>query len=170
MIVYNLIMMKVKYIQRLLIIISAFSLCACSLLEKENQNMNVENLEYCYIEESGTMASSIAYEIKKTENGATLSFYSGNWLYDDVLELEDCLAKRIDGDQHFYNELVQIFNENQIMSWDGFDKTNPNVLDGYSFNMRAVIDDDKEITAHGNNSYPETYQTFISALHTYLYP
>lgn len=48
--------------------------------------------------------------------------------------------------------------------WDGFHRTNSDVLDGDSFSLTLRLADGTEIAASGNNAYPEGYQAGYAAI------
>ena len=48
--------------------------------------------------------------------------------------------------------------------WDGFHRTNSDVLDGDSFSLTLRFADGTEIAASGSNAYPEGYQAGYTAI------
>ena len=44
-----------------------------------------------------------------------------------------------------------------LMSWDGFQESNPDVLDGESFILHLAFSDGKEVQAWGDNAFPDGY-------------
>lgn len=48
--------------------------------------------------------------------------------------------------------------------WAGFSGHDPNVLDGSSFRLEAVLADGTRIEAHGENKFPPNYRDVMSAL------
>lgn len=58
----------------------------------------------------------------------------------------------------FYGRAVEIYDARDIQSWDGFDKTNRNVRDGYMFNIVIEFEDGKSIGAYGNNAFPSGFE------------
>ncbi len=128
------------------------------------------NFERITISIQGTMAYSEEYEILKTEDGeVSLSYYEGPWLYDAGAERADCLAAQVTGDVELYKEINGFANSCGVFGWDGFSKSNPNVLDGESFSMEAVLVDGRTLYAHGTNSFPSGYGQFLAGLRDYLY-
>lgn len=55
------------------------------------------------------------------------------------------------------DELYRIYIDNNVASWNGFDKTNEGVLDGETFSLEIVLVDGTSIRAHGDNAFPENY-------------
>ena len=54
-------------------------------------------------------------------------------------------------------EIIETLNNNDVSSWDGFDKDDKNVLDGNSFSFRVCYDKSKEIEASGYMKWPNNY-------------
>lgn len=52
-------------------------------------------------------------------------------------------------------QLTDILREYDALSWDGYAKFNPRVLDGASFTLSVAFDDGTTISAWGANSYPK---------------
>lgn len=55
------------------------------------------------------------------------------------------------------NELFMIVERYRLVSWDGFDKTDQYVMDGNSFTFSMTLSGNKQISAHGNNVFPNNY-------------
>ena len=108
----------------------------------------------------GMMATAREYEALKTKEGVEVSLYDGPWTYDEKMTREDCLQSRKNGDDKFYCEMGEFFYEIGLEKWDGFNKSNPDVLDGYTFTFEAETVDGKKMHAYGSNSYPENYRKF----------
>lgn len=54
-------------------------------------------------------------------------------------------------------QLEEIAQRNHLEKWNGFHKTNKQVLDGNSFSLMLRMTDGTQISAYGNNSYPKGY-------------
>ncbi len=116
------------------------------------------------LSEYGTMAYATEYEWVKTLSGATLTKYEGAWQYDENTEREDCVAARIEGGQELYDEICRLLSENEVFAWDGFHKSNSDVLDGGGFSFSMTLDDGNVISASGTNAYPGGYREFVNGL------
>ena len=57
-----------------------------------------------------------------------------------------------------------ILEEYGVGGWAGFSGHDPNVLDGSSFRLEAVLADGTRIEAHGENKFPPNYRDVMSAL------
>ena len=69
----------------------------------------------------------------------------------------------IDLDDEVMDQLETIVYEHRMYSWDGFSKTNSNVMDGEGFSLYIDFMDDTRISAHGSNAFPEGYGDAESA-------
>ena len=56
-------------------------------------------------------------------------------------------------------ELRKIIIENNILSWDGFDKSNKRILDGNSFTLKLKLSDGTTAHAHGYHTWPKNYRS-----------
>ena len=63
--------------------------------------------------------------------------------------------------------LAAVIRDNGIASWDGFDKRDPNILDGYGFSLSAEFES-WTLEAHGYEKYPQNYEAGHAALSAYL--
>lgn len=78
---------------------------------------------------------------------------------DEGKGLED--ASQYDVDKDFAKKLENILNKYKINSWDGFQKSNKNVLDGNSFDLYIKFNN-KSISASGYMKWPRDYDLFKS--------
>ncbi|MBQ2581234.1 MAG: hypothetical protein II574_06370, partial [Ruminococcus sp.] len=80
---------------------------------------------------------------------------------DGVVE-EDALT--IDVDEEFAQKLMAVIDEYNLRKWDGYSKSDKNVLDGSSFGFSARFDDGASIYASGYECYPKGYAEVSGAL------
>ena len=66
-------------------------------------------------------------------------------------------------------ELLEILNKYEVRKWNGFHKTDRNVLDGDSFSFSLYTEDD-EISASGYMRWPKNYSEVRSALYDLFNP
>ena len=52
-------------------------------------------------------------------------------------------------------QATDILREYNALSWDGYAKSDPRVLDGTTFTLSVAFDDGTTISAWGTNSYPK---------------
>lgn len=62
------------------------------------------------------------------------------------------------------SQLKQIYLDQKIYEWEGFNKVNMNVLDGDGFFLKFSFADGKSMDAHGSNAYPSGYRDFVTAM------
>ena len=137
-----------------------------TIIENEGGTGDMKELpefDIITISEIGTEASTREYEIVRTDGGVTVSFYYGPWNFNEATKREDCLTNRIEGGDELYGSLRELVRDCKVEKWNGFSKSNPNVLDGSSFWLSGVING-KEVSAHGSNAYPDGYSDFTRAL------
>ena len=103
------------------------------------------------------------FELVRTENGASVTYYCGFWHIRDDVKREECIIKRIEGGKELYDEICGLLCQFRVASWDGFNKGNKHVCDGSQFSFDAVING-KRIYASGENNYPRTYREFLAAI------
>lgn len=58
------------------------------------------------------------------------------------------------------DELIKILRDNYIEAWDGFNKSDKNVLDGNSFSFHLKYNDDEYVSASGYMMWPDHYHDF----------
>lgn len=103
------------------------------------------------------------YEIIGANGRAELSLYT--IIYSHGKD-ERRLEKRAETD---IDEIISILNECRVYKWDGFNGKNPpHVLDGTMFTLKAEINNDEKIYAHGSNNYPKNYREFMNHLYELL--
>lgn len=141
----------------LLTLISTF-LSGCIKAKK------ITSFEVVTLSEVGSAAWTYEWEFVRTKNGVTFTYYSGSWEFDDDRTREDFIEKRIEGDGAFLEEVLKLFNDCKLSAWNGFRKSNPNILDGRMFTFKAVLNEGEEIGASGSNSFPSGYRDFKEAL------
>lgn len=63
----------------------------------------------------------------------------------------------VDLDKEIMEQLETIVLEHQVYQWDGFCKTDTNVMDGEGFSLDITFMDDTTVSAHGSNAFPSGY-------------
>lgn len=117
------------------------------------------------ISETGMMAYSTVYYAEKTDTGVHLEYYMGRYYWDGNDQKEDKqMIHQVDGDETLYQKVARLAAKYDLISWDGFSGSDPNVLDGYSFSFDATLADGKTISASGSNKYPDGYRGFTTEM------
>ncbi len=110
--------------------------------------------------ETGMRASRYVIEGKVLAKGeASLE------VYDEDFDGNKHERYPLKQDKKTYEDLKALLEYCDIKSWDGFFKSNNNVLDGYSFTFEAVLEDGSKISAGGNNASPKSYHTFTKLIY-----
>ena len=79
---------------------------------------------------------------------------------------EEAISKVISKEEVM--ELEKILTDNEIYKWDGFHKSDKNVLDGDGFSLTYSRLDSKGISASGYMMYPNNYLTFKSKISSWF--
>jgi hypothetical protein len=61
-------------------------------------------------------------------------------------------------------ELAALVEAHRLAAWNGFDKADPNALDGTGFELRIRYEDGQEVRASGSNAFPEGYKAAHEAV------
>ncbi len=94
--------------------------------------------EYSY----GGYAISQSWRIERREEGYMLQENGG----------EPVLI-----DSSWVEEIEKVIREYNLISWDGFDDYDPNILDGESFWLDLAFSDGVTVHAAGDNAFPDHY-------------
>lgn len=147
-----------KILLNILIIIMALTITGCgkkSVIKSEIKS-EINSFSYNYGSYNGGYYN---YSITTNDNKVTLiaEGYNG-------VELN--INKEIDN--VYLEQLSKIINNNKIYEWDGFDKRDNSILDGYSFELIINYKDGSVIEASGYMKYPKNYDTGHKALTDFL--
>lgn len=118
---------------------------------------------------SGTMASTKEYEVLKTSNGMEASVYDGPWNFNKGTSRKSCResSRRYNGQS--YDMLCEKLDHLGVRKWNGFNESDPNVLDGNMFSLDIELEGGRFIRAHGSNAYPPNYGRFEEMLRNLAY-
>lgn len=149
-----------KYLIIVVIIIIVIVLSILVLNNYKNKNYKIENIKS--ISYSGitgmSMYSNYRYEIVKKDGKYIATVKFDNEEEESTFEVEEKDVK----------ELEKKLNEYKVSRWNGFDKVDKRVLDGYSFSFSIHLDNEKEVYAHGYMKYPKRYSEVSGYLHSYF--
>ncbi|MBO7401789.1 MAG: hypothetical protein J6U10_02225 [Lachnospiraceae bacterium] len=118
---------------------------------KNKEIADVKSFRFSYSNGS-MMNSSTVYELT-SKDGEYIARYKP-YLIPEKLTLE------IKTDKAFADTLAEIMKKNNVGKWDGYSKSDKNVLDGDSFGFSARYGDKGSISAHGYMKYPANYGKF----------
>ncbi len=89
--------------------------------------------------------------------GFAIRLEKGKLIYEN--RDEDKTKKR-KLDAELNSEISDIFERLKVYSWDGFDESDNDVLDGMGFTLYAKFSDGRVIHATGSNAFPKNYDKF----------
>ncbi len=109
--------------------------------------------------ESGTMAQARYYVAEHVDGLVRMNAYEAIPGDEPPTEgeLKDC-----------YVQLVDLLDEYDVKSWNGYYESNPHVLDGSSFGLTITRKDGTTLRAHGTNIWPNGFREFESAYHAFF--
>ena len=125
---------------------------------------------------TGTEGGKTKYQDVKTDD-VELTIYH----YSDMAPVASVFIKNDEGtffkNEAFkeYKELIPVsedifikinawVDEYNIKSWDGYNMTQEDILDGGGFGLDITLSTGETISAHGSNAYPEGYREANSSL------
>ena len=73
-------------------------------------------------------------------------------------------AWHVSVDEAFADQLIAILRENDVGSWNGFDKQDRRIMDGIGFSTHVILADGKTIDANGYMKWPSGYSSVEAAL------
>ena len=104
---------------------------------------------------------SYSYDIKVNDKCAVLKIKS---MLNDYGELQAEIGNDL------LVLLSMLLKNAGIKSWDGFDKYDPDVLDGCGFSLDIRFSDGSSVSASGENSFPDGYRAFKEKLDNLIKP
>ena len=144
-----------------------FFLSACSSYPEYKDIVNINNIESdIYISnfrysEGGSMSEG-SFQIVTDSNGDVIINYLDFGLsYPPGGSNDVCIQLSMSK----YNELTQIIEEYDLVSWDGFGKgRNIMYVDGGGFSLEILWNDGASISAKSQYPYPDNFEEVDSAI------
>ena len=129
---------------------------------------------------SGTKGGKTKYQDVKTDVVELTVYY-----YSDTPPVADVFVKNEDGSyfkeeafkeskelipvsEEIFNRINEWVDEYNIKSWDGYNMTQENVMDGGGFGLTITLATGETISAHGSNAYPEGYRDANKSLESII--
>ena len=107
--------------------------------------------------------SYYSYAVAADGNGGyTFTYTTGE--YDDYGEMTCAVGDDV------LSGLQAIYDECGLAAWNGYNKYNSNVLDGYGFSVSFTFADGGTMYAQGSNSSPQGYRMFVDKMQELLSP
>ena len=72
----------------------------------------------------------------------------------------------IEVDKSIMDKIVEVLKKYEVRKWNGFDKTDKDVLDGDSFSLSVGLEDNKSISASGYMMWPNNYRNVENEIST----
>lgn len=146
--------MKKKVILTLLFAVILISITGCT--SKQKIDSDIISFKYHY---GSYSPGYYDYDISVIDEKVIFNAKGYNDVNFDVEKLID---------KSYLEELTKIINDNEIYKWNGFDKSDKNILDGYDFNLEVNYSNGKSLKAHGYMKYPKNYNEGHKALSEFL--
>lgn len=147
--------MKIKYILISFFIVLGIISTGCTSSKKIKSIKNIKNFSFSY-SNGYAMYAYTNYELKYKNNTYTVSI-KPNGISDD--EKYD-----VNIDSSFAKKVEDVLNKYNVVRWNGFNKSDQNVLDGDSFSMNIKYNDNDHVSANGYMMWPENYTNVKSEL------
>ncbi len=125
-----------------------------------SEDASIEKMEYSY---AATYIGGIyTYSVLKTDEANRLEV-----VYMSINEDNPYTADVSDEDMKALTDIVRRYD---MGSWDGYHKSNTNVLDGSSFSILVGLNDGTSISASGSNCGPKDYRAACREIVNILQP
>ena len=133
----------------LIIIIIVITIIFIIKRKKEVEISKIKYFNFGY--STGNMANAyVSYNIELKDKKYLVSIKPTRITEEETLKIE-ISPKEI-------NKIEKILEENEVGKWNGFQKSDKNVLDGNSFSLSIRFTNNDSITASGYMKYPTNYK------------
>lgn len=146
----------------LTLILMASVMLPRSIITKPTESKEISDINYFYFTytKGYAMNSYVTYQINKTNNKYIAKIKPYGKSEDEKIEKE--ISKED------VTKLEKILNKYNVSSWNGFNKTDKNVLDGDSFSCTIYAENDVKVSASGYMMWPENYRNVVSELDVFF--
>lgn len=149
----------------LIIMMVLFGLASFFGCDKGNKTKpdesRLESFSYSY---SGTSRDSIySYSLNRSENGGAEFVY-------ETLRFQEEGEITVEADAAILDQIRQLYLKHKAYRWNGYNKSNNNVLDGSSFTLSMYFQDGGSLNIHGSNSRPDGYGAFENEVEELIRP
>ena len=137
-----------------LILIFGFISVGCTRANDEIKDIRSFNFSYsvgCYA------YGSYDFGVRKNKDGSYTAIYRAAGVPEEK-------SSKFPVDRAFITDLEYMLKEANVLKWNGFHKSDKNVLDGNGFSFYIWLEDGKNISASGYESYPKGYSEGKSAI------
>ena len=129
------------------ILLVIVGICWWYLQERKTFEGDITRLYFS--EGDGGRSYGYHYTLKKQKDEKILLQYEQSFPEEETKEKELTEAQ--------LQELTKKVNTSEVLSWDGFNKDNTNVLDGSSRSLDITYENGDEMRAHGYERYPRNF-------------
>ena len=145
----------------LLMLLLTFMLLLVSCAQTRREPLSFQTFK---LFEQGMSMDKYCYEATKTEQGVVLEYYISRRKPLGQEGEDKEVLRRIAGDETLYQKLCTLLGECGVQQWNGFQGSNPNVVDGTFMRFTAALADGSAIEASGHNRFPKGYEDFCKGL------
>ena len=128
----------------------------CTLLKEKIEIKDLKRITFSY-STGNEIYSNVRYSLECNES-CKVTIKPSGISDDDKYETEV--------DSNFVKKVEDILNKYNVASWNGFNKSNQNVLDGDSFSIHIDYGNNGYISASGYMMWPDNYSDVRSELNT----
>lgn len=146
--------MKIKYVVSIIVIALVFVVTGCTKLNKKTEIKDLKSFIFSY-STGNEIYSNVRYELDCNENCQITIKPSG-------ISDEDKYEVKVD--YKFGKRIEDVLNKYNVASWNGFNKSDQNVLDGDSFSIYIDYNDNGYISASGYMMWPDNYSNVKNEL------
>lgn len=132
------------------------------LLKIKRKPVEIENIKYLHFGYStGNMINAnVSYELSY-KDGKYIARVKPNGKSEEETIEKEITKKQI-------KKIEEIIKKYEVYKWDGFNKSDPYVLDGNSFNMSITLKEGKIVSASGYMKYPNNYREVKNELDNFF--
>ncbi|MCR4992043.1 MAG: hypothetical protein K6A45_03260 [Lachnospiraceae bacterium] len=121
--------------------------------------------------ESGITSLYYGYHGSRAGYSYTVSSKDGKTVFEfDDSEHRDYGVMEYECDASAIEQLEKLYLDHKVYEWDGFSKTNKDVLDGDGFSLTITFNDGSEMNAHGSNASPKGFWEYEEELTEVIAP
>lgn len=147
--------MKLRVLLILIVILIIFVVLLIIFNPKNKKSIkDIKSIEFSYT--NGYMINSDTYYKLECNDNCILQIKRYGSSNKEKYNVDKCVLKDIE----------KILNKYNVSSWDGFNKSDKNVLDGDTFSMYIVYGNNKSISSSGYMMYPNNYKNVKEELDT----
>lgn len=140
---------KVLFIILIILLVIVIGVIVMFGINKPKKIETIKYLNFGY--STGTMMNAyVSYNLEFKDNKYKVSI-KPNMISDEDKKITVMTKKDVE-------KIIEILDKYEVYKWDEFKKSNPNVLDGDSFNLTIKYNDDKSISSSGYMMWPKNYR------------